>query len=292
MSLQLQGVGVALITPFNEDYSIDYTALEILINKVIDGGVDYLVALGTTAETPTLAAHEKEAILAFIIEKTAQRKPIIVGVGGNNTASVVDDIHKFSAYSIDGFLSVAPYYNKPSQEGIYQHYKQLAAATTLPIILYNVPGRTVTNIAPTTVARLANDFNNIVAIKEASGNLVQCMQVVQLVPSSFTVLSGDDNLVLPQISIGMKGVISVAANAFPKTFSTMVHAALRNDYATARDLHYQQLYSIDLLFAEGNPTGVKYLLSKAGIIKNNLRLPLIPASSNLMEAFEKEPSFL
>lgn len=281
MRINVSGVGVALITPFNEDKSIDYAALETLINKVTDGGVDYLVALGTTAETPALTDAEKEAVLAFIIEKNAKRKPIIVGVGGNNTMAVVDEIHKFSLYDIDGILSVVPYYNKPSQAGILAHYTAIAAATTLPIILYNVPGRTVANMLPSTVITLAEQHHNIIAIKEASGNIAQCMELVQGTPEGFTVLSGDDNLVMAQIAIGMQGVISVAANAFPQTFCNMVHAAMDGDYQQARTLHYDMLSCIDLLFAEGNPIGVKCLLSHQSVIQNQLRLPLVPASDNL-----------
>lgn len=278
MSHIFSGTGVALVTPFQYDEKVDYPALDKLINHVINNGVNYLVALGTTAETPTLSTAEKAAVLDFIVTKCNGRVPVVCGIGGNNTAEVVRDLKTYKLDGVAGILSVAPYYNKPTQEGIYQHFRAIAYATNKPIILYNVPGRTVTNILPATALRLANEFKHIVAIKEASGNLVQCMELVQNKPAGFAVLSGDDNLVLPQIAIGMDGVISVAANSFPKDFTNMVNTALAGNYTEARKLHYKMLAAIDLLFVEGNPAGVKCFLSLLGICNNILRLPLVPVS--------------
>ena len=281
MSHMFRGTGVALVTPFKNDTSVDFPALEKLIDYVIDHGVNYLVALGTTAETPTLTAKEKKEVLTFILEKTKDRVPVVCGIGGNNTQEVLEQLKEYDLGKVAGILSVAPYYNKPSQEGIYQHFKAIATATDKPIILYNVPGRTVTNILPATALRLANEFRNVVAIKEASGNMAQCMDLVQGRPDHFAVLSGDDDLVVPQVAIGFEGVISVAANCYTRDFTTMVNEALEGHYDNARKLHYQLLANTRLLFAEGNPTGVKYVLSKMGICENVLRLPLVPASDTL-----------
>lgn len=282
-----EGTGVALVTPFTNDHAVDYTALGKLIDQVIEGGVQFLVALGTTGETPTLSKTEKKAILDFVIEHNKGRVPVVVGIGSNSTQELLDALAEYPMDKVQGILSVVPYYNKPSQEGIYQHFKALALATKLPIILYNVPGRTVTNMLPDTAIRLANEFKNIVAIKEASGNIPQCMELVAKAPAHFAVLSGDDNLVVAQVAIGMKGVISVAANCYAKDFCTMVQHALKNEMEEARKLHYQLLHRIDLLFAEGNPTGVKYVLHSQGICENELRLPLMPASEHLQQQFAK-----
>jgi len=281
-----QGVGVALITPFKQDSSIDFSSLGKIIDNVIDNGVDFLVALGTTAETPTLSHEEKLAVLNFIIEHNNKRLPLVVGLGGNNTQELVHSLTEYPMAEVDGILSVVPYYNKPSQEGMFQHFKALAQATDKDIILYNVPGRTATNILPDTVIRLTNEFKNIVAIKEASGNIPQCMELVQKAPRHFSVLSGDDNLILPQIAIGMKGVISVAANCYPKDFCAMVHHAIKNEMDEARTLHYKLLPLISLLFAEGNPTGVKFATHLKGLCENILRLPMVPASEELEQAFK------
>lgn len=275
---QFRGTGVALVTPFNENGQIDFAAFEQLIDQVITGGVNYLVALGTTAETPTLASEEKLEVLNFVIEKCKGRVPVVCGIGGNNTAEVLHHLASYPLDKVDGILSVVPYYNKPTQEGIYQHFKAIASATSKSIILYNVPGRTVTNMLPATSLRLANEFKNIVAIKEASGNLAQCMELVQGKPDHFAILSGDDDLVLPQIAIGMEGVISVAANCFTKDFTGIVNNALEGNYQEARRLHYKLLEGIHLLFAEGNPAGVKCVLNIQGICKEQLRLPLVPVS--------------
>lgn len=282
-----RGTGVALVTPFTKNGYIDFKGLAKLIDHVIENGVDYLVALGTTSEAPTLAPDEKKEVLISVLIHAAGRVPVVCGMGGNNTREVIDCINNYNLEGVAGLLSVAPYYNKPSQEGIYQHFKAIASATNLPVILYNVPGRTVTNILPQTVVRIAEDCPNVVAIKEASGNLVQCMELIATKPEGFIVLSGDDNLVVPQIAIGMEGVISVAANCFTRDFTSMVNAALRGDFNEARELHYKLLPRIDLLFAEGNPTGVKYVLHKMGLMKNSLRLPLMPASDVLTEKLDK-----
>jgi 4-hydroxy-tetrahydrodipicolinate synthase len=279
-----EGIGVALVTPFTKDNTIDFPALGKVIDAVITGGVDYLVALGTTAETPTLTKEEKKQVLDFVLDHNNNRVPVVVGIGENNTQALLDSLAAYPMERVSGILSVVPYYNKPSQEGIYQHFKTLAQATDKPVILYNVPGRTVANILPETVLRLAADYSNIVAIKEASGNIAQCMELVSKKPAGFTVLSGDDNLILAQTAIGMKGVISVAANCYAKDFCTMVKHALKNEMDAARELHYSLLPAIDLLFAEGNPTGVKYVLHKQGLCENILRLPLVPASDKLMSA--------
>lgn len=276
-----RGTGVALVTPFTKNGYLDFKGLAELINHVIANGVDFIVALGTTGETPTLSTDEKKEVLMSIITHTAGRVPIVCGVGGNNTAEVIDQLNHFCLEGVSGVLSVVPYYNKPSQEGIYQHFKAISAACKLPIILYNVPGRTVANMLPATVVRLANECPNIVAIKEASGNMAQCMELVATKPEGFTIMSGDDNLIVSQIAVGFEGVISVAANCFTKDFSGMVRAALNEDFITARKLHYKLLSGIDLLFAEGNPTGVKFVLSEMGLMRNTLRLPLVSASEDL-----------
>jgi 4-hydroxy-tetrahydrodipicolinate synthase len=276
-----RGTGVALVTPFLVDGSVDYSSLHKLIDHCIEGGVNYLVALGTTAETPTLTSDEKKQVLQEVVKHAAGRVPVVCGLGGNNTAEVLENIASYPLEGVAGLLSVVPYYNKPSQEGLYQHFKTIASDTDLPIILYNVPGRTVTNMLPKTAIRLAEDCPNIVAIKEASGNMAQIMELIAGKPEDFVVLSGDDNLVVPQVSVGMEGVISVAANCFTSDFCQMVNAALDGDFNKARTLHYKLLSGIDLLFAEGNPAGVKQVLTDMGIIRNNLRLPLVPASKEL-----------
>lgn len=277
---QFRGTGVALVTPFNTDGSVDYAALEKLVNHVITGGVNYLVALGTTSEAPTMSATERKQVLAFIVEKCNKRVPVVCGIGGNNTAEVIAQLSEYDLTNVDGILSVVPYYNKPTQEGLYQHFKAIAQATAKSIILYNVPGRTVTNMLPATTLRLANEFKNIVAVKEASGNMGQCMELVQGKPAHFAVLSGDDDLVLPQIAIGMEGVISVAANSFTSDFTTMVNDALAGNYTNAQKLHYKLLEGIRLLFVEGNPAGVKCVLNHLGICNDILRLPLVNVSND------------
>lgn len=278
---QFAGTGVALVTPFNSDSSIDFASLEKLVNHVIEGGVNFLVALGSTGETPTLSREEQQHVLSFVVEKCNGRVPVVCGIAGNNTAEVVNNVKTYDLTGVAGILSASPHYNKPSQEGIYQHFKAIASATDKPIILYNVPGRTSSNMLPATVLRLANDFKNIVAIKEASGNIAQCMDLVKDKPAHFAILSGDDDLILPQAAIGMEGVISVAANSFPKDFTTMVNHALAGDFAAARKLHYKLIDGIRLLFAEGNPTGVKCTLDELGVCPAFVRLPLVPATDDL-----------
>lgn len=286
MNHTFRGTGVALVTPFHSDGSIDFDSLSKLIDHVITNGVNYLVALGTTAETPTLSSAEKKSILAHVVKHNAGRVPVVCGMGGNNTAEVVKQIGEYDWAGVSGILSVSPYYNKPTQEGIYQHFKAIATACKLPIILYNVPGRTAGNILPATAVRLANEFAHIVAIKEASGNMKQCMEYVQTAPSHFAILSGDDDLIVPQIAIGFSGVISVAANCYTKDFSTMVTAGLAGDFTTAKNLHYKLLKGIDLLFVEGNPAGAKCVLQEMDICGDKLRLPLVNVSEGTQQAIQ------
>jgi 4-hydroxy-tetrahydrodipicolinate synthase len=277
----LRGTGVALVTPFNEDKSVDFEALGALINFVIEGGVQYVVTLGTTGETPTLSREEKLDIIQATFTFVSARVPVMIGIGGNNTQSIIKDIETYPVEKAIAILSASPYYNKPSQEGIFQHYKAIAEVTTKPIILYNVPGRTGSNIEAATTIRLAKEVSNIGGIKEASGNMAQCIKILAEKPQEFMVVSGDDNLALAQIACGMDGVISVAANSFPKEFSLMVQAALNNDYATARSYNNRLVQGYELLFAENNPAGVKAVLSELGIVKNQLRLPLVSLSENI-----------
>lgn len=269
-------MGVALITPFQTDGSVDYDALGRLIDYQLSSGIDYMVVLGTTAETPTLTENEKSAIVKLTIDKIAGRIPIVMGLGGNNTAALVEKLQNDDFHGIDTILSVVPYYNKPSQEGIYQHYAAISKASKLPIILYNVPGRTGTNMTAETTLRLANDFDNIIAIKEASGNMTQLEDIIKNKPKDFLVISGDDGIAFPLITQGASGVISVIGNAFPKEFSRMVRLALMGDYDNARDIHHQFTELFDLLFVDGNPAGVKSMLNAMGFIENKLRLPLVP----------------
>jgi 4-hydroxy-tetrahydrodipicolinate synthase len=277
---QLAGTGVALVTPFTTAGSVDFDALGRLIDFDIEGGVEYLVTLGTTGETATLSEEEKIAIIQFTYQKAAGRVPVVVGIGGNNTGEVIKALQSYPLNEAAAVLSASPYYSKPSQEGIYQHYQALAAASPRPIMLYNVPGRTASNLSAATTLRLAS-VRNIVGIKEASGNMVQCMHILRDKPDDFIVVSGDDHLTLPLIACGMEGVISVAANCFPADFSQMVRSALKGDFAAARPLHYKCLEGNDLLFAENNPAGVKAFLAETGIIQNVLRLPLVPLSESI-----------
>ncbi len=274
--INLKGLGVALITPFKEDDTIDYTALGKLIEHLIQNSIDYLVVLGTTAETPTLSANEKKEVVSFVKERVNGRIPIVLGVGGNCTKSVVDQLKNDDYEGIDAILSVVPYYNKPSQEGIYQHYKAIAQATELPIILYNVPGRTGVNMTAETTLRIAREFENVIAIKEASGNIVQMDDIIKNKPSDFMVISGDDGITFPLITLGAVGVISVIGNAFPKEFGRMVRLALNGDYDSALRIHHEFTELFSLLFVDGNPAGVKAMLNAMGYIDNKLRLPLVP----------------
>lgn len=275
---QLQGTGVAIITPFKATMEVDFDALGKLIDFIIEGGIDYIITLGTTGETPTLDTEEQFDIINYTLEKVHDRVPVVVGVGGNNTKEVMENLQSYPLEKAAAVLCASPYYNKPSQEGIFQHYKNLAAASPKPVILYNVPGRTGSNMTAETTLRLAKEVENIAGIKEASGNMVQCMHILRDRPDDFLVVSGDDHITLPLIACGMDGVISVVANCFPKDFSDMVRYSLQGDFGAARPLHYKCLEGNDLLFAENNPAGVKAFLFELGLIENILRLPLVPLS--------------
>ena len=273
---RLKGMGVALITPFKEDGSVDYEALLRLVDYQLKNGTDFLCVLGATAETPTLTKEEKEKVKRTIIDRVNGRIPILLGVGSNSTQAVVDSVKNDDMTGVDALLVVVPYYNKPSQEGIYQHYKAVAEATKLPIVLYNVPGRTGVNMTAETTLRLARDFKNIVAIKEASGNITQMDDIIKNKPADFDVISGDDGITFPLITLGAVGVISVIGNAFPYEFSRMTRLALQGDYANALTIHHKFTELFNLLFVDGNPAGVKAMLNMMGMIENKLRLPLVP----------------
>ncbi len=276
-----QGTGLALVTPFAADGSLDRAALARLVNHSIDGGVDFLVVLGTTGETATLATDEKKQVLETVAETTNGRIPLVVGVGGNNTATVCAQLEAGLPSGYTGVLSVSPYYNKPTQEGIYQHYTAVCGSTDAPVILYNVPGRTGSNVLANTVLRVAQDCPNAVAMKEASGNLEQAMAIIQSAPAGFDVLSGDDNLTLPLLACGAKGVISVSGQAYPRLFSGMVRDARAGRLEDAQRAHYELFTFTQLLFAEGNPGGIKAALAHLGLCENFLRLPLVPVSAEL-----------
>lgn len=278
-----KGMGVALATPFKKDGTIDENALRRLVCYQQDNGADFFCILATTGETPCLSSEEKNYIKNTVVELTKGRIPILMGLGGNNTATVVEELKTTDLEGIDGILSVCPYYNKPSQEGLYQHFKTIAAATELPVVLYNVPGRTGVNMLPATVVRLANDCENIVAIKEASGMLEQVDEIIKHKPETFDVLSGDDSLTYQILANGGVGVISVIGNALPKEFSRMVHLELDGDYESARKLHHRFTDLYDLLFVDGNPAGVKALLHEMGYIENVLRLPLVSTRLTTIE---------
>jgi len=280
---KLTGMGVALITPFKADDSIDFDALAKLVEHLIKNGTDYLVVCGTTAETATMTKQERDEVTRFVIRVNAGRLPIVLGVGGNNTQAVIDQLQNDDLSGVDAVLSVTPYYNKPSQEGLYQHFKAIATASRLPIILYNVPGRTGVNMTADTTLRLANDFKNIVAIKEASGIFTQIDDIIKNKPENFVVISGDDGITFPLITLGAVGVISVIGNAFPYEFSRMVRLALNGQYDAAREIHYRFNELFKLLFVDGNPAGVKSILSVMGMIENKLRLPLVPTTITTFE---------
>ncbi|MFO7940118.1 MAG: 4-hydroxy-tetrahydrodipicolinate synthase [Bacteroidales bacterium] len=283
-----QGTGVAIITPFTATGAVDYEALGNHVERLITNQVDYLVILGTTGEAVTLNAQEKNDVIQFILEKTDGRVPAVIGMGGNHTKEVVDKIKRTDFQGIAGILSVAPYYNKPSQEGLYQHFAKIAEASPVPVILYNVPGRTGVNITAQTTLRLAHNFENIVAIKEASGDMDQAMELISNKTDSFDVISGEDALTLPFLALGFAGVISVMANATPAHFSQMVKHARSGDIAKARQLHYRLLPLMNMLFAEGNPAGVKAALNSQRLIANQLRLPLVPVSEQLFKKITHE----
>ena len=279
LSNRLRGTGVALVTPFKANFEIDYDALGKVIDYVIKDGVEYVVTLGTTGETPTLRKDEKTAIINYTYEKVNGRIPVVVGIGGNSTQEVIDDLESFPLDKATAVLSASPYYNKPSQEGLFQHYKAIAAATVKPILLYNVPGRTGRNIDADTILRLAREVDNIAGLKEAGGDMAQCMKILRDKPEDFFVVSGDDALALPQIACGMEGVISVAANGFPKTFSEMVRLALKADFKNAKALNDKLIDAYEVMFAENNPAGVKAFMTELGLLGNYFRLPVTPLSS-------------
>lgn len=285
MNTKFKGLGVAMITPFNADGSIDFVGLEKLTLHLINGGVNYLVVMGTTGENPTISAEEQAQILTKVKEVNAKRLPIVFGIGGNNTAEVVHRLKTVDLTGVDGILSVSPYYNKPSQEGIYQHYKAISENTPLPVIMYNVPGRTGSLISAATTLRIAQ-LPNIVATKEASGSLDVCMDILRDKPEDFMVVSGDDNYTLPYIAAGMHGVISVVGNAYPKEYSQMVNYALQGDLKNARHLHYKLLPIMKAIFMDGNPGGVKYVLEKLGVCGNNFRLPVVSVNEDTKRAID------
>lgn len=275
MATNFKGTGVALVTPFHKQGTIDFGSLEKLIEHTLEGGVNYLVVLGTTGEAATLSKDEKNALVSFVKDVVGQRVPLVLGVGGYNTQEVVTSLSHGDFDGFDAILSVTPYYNKPTQRGLYLHYKHIASASPLPVILYNVPGRTGVNMTAETTLELAREFENIVAVKEASGNFGQIMDIVNNKPAGFLVISGDDGITLPLIAAGADGVISVVANAYPSTFSAMVKAALDGNMAEARKLHYLLLPFINALFADGSPGGIKAALDVMKIVPNNLRLPVV-----------------
>lgn len=287
-NLNLSGVGVALVTPFNADKSVDYEGLGRLLEHCIQGGIDYFVVNGTTAENPTLTVEEKHAILSFVIEATAGRLPIVFGIGGNNTQALCDELKAFDVQGVSAILSASPYYNKPTQEGIYAHYKALSEASPLPIILYNVPGRTSSNISAQTTLRLASDFENIVAIKEASGNLDQITHIIKGRPSGFYVISGDDNLTYAMLALGADGVISVSGQGVPETFTKVYDQWAAGDVQGSLEAHLSLFTLTELLFKEGNPAGIKTVLDLRGVCGDEVRLPLVKATAGLRKEIETE----
>ena len=277
----LIGTGVALVTPFKKDFSVDIDALKAIVNFQIDNGIDYLVVLGTTSENATLSKAEKELVIMTIVDTNKGRLPLVLGVGSNNTAEVVEELKSGNFSDFVAILSVSPYYNKPTQEGIYQHFKAIAEASPIPVILYNVPGRTSSNMLPETIIRLANDFKNIIAVKEASGDIVQAMKLIQDKPKDFLVISGDDMITLPMILAGGAGVISVIAEGFPKQFAEMVHLGLNKKVDEAYKIHYLLADSIDMIFEQGNPAGIKEVFKSLGLSENTVRLPLVNVNEDL-----------
>jgi 4-hydroxy-tetrahydrodipicolinate synthase len=284
---KFKGTGVAIVTPFKNDLSIDFTALGRVINHVITGGANYIVAMGTTGESATLSREEKKAILSFVVEYVNNRIPIVFGIGGNNTQEVISSIRHTDFEGIDGILSVAPYYNKPSQRGLFQHFKEIATCTQLPLIIYNVPGRTSCNISAETCLELAHSCDNIVAVKEASGDMIQIMKIIKGKPENFSVISGDDMLTIPIIAAGGAGVISVLANAFPAQCSELVNQALKSNFKASRDIQFRFLEMTELLFIDGNPSGIKDILSILNLCHNNVRLPLVPVSRAIHSRIQK-----
>ncbi|MBD1429336.1 4-hydroxy-tetrahydrodipicolinate synthase [Sphingobacterium litopenaei] len=289
---EIQGAGVALVTPFNADGSVDFETLGNLIEFQIKEGMNYLVSLGTTGETATLSSEEKKKIWKFTKDKVNGRVPLVAGIGGNHTHEIVEAIKSFDTEGYCAILSVSPYYNKPTQEGIYQHYKAVAEASSLPVILYNVPGRTGSNMTAQTTLRLANDFKNIVAIKEASGNFAQFSEILRDKPENFLLISGDDPTTLPMMALGAVGIISVVGNAYPKEVATLAQLCAEGKYVEARKIHNKLLHITDLCFVEGNPCGVKYILQELGFGKDVVRLPLVSVSSTTQDKIREEITIL
>jgi 4-hydroxy-tetrahydrodipicolinate synthase len=284
---RFKGTGVAIVTPFKNDSSIDFNAFGRVINHVIKGGVNYIVAMGTTGEASTLTRDEKQALISYVVEAIDNRVPLVVGIGGNNTQEVITSIREYDLTGADGILSVAPYYNKPGQRGIFQHFKAIATFSPLPIIIYNVPGRTSSNISAETCLELAHECENIIGIKEASGDIVQIMKIIKGKPENFIVLSGDDMMTIPIIAAGGAGVISVLANAYPVGCSELVNQALKNNFKAAREIQFRFMETIELMFADGNPAGVKAFLNVMNLCQNNLRLPLVPVSKTIFSRIQK-----
>jgi 4-hydroxy-tetrahydrodipicolinate synthase len=284
---KFRGTGVAIVTPFKNDSSIDFAALGRVVNHVISGGVNYIVALGTTGESVTLTKDEKKAVLSYVVETVDGRVPIVAGFGGNNTQDVINSIRHANLQGVDGILTVAPYYNKPNQRGLFQHFKAIATCSPIPVILYNVPGRTASTILAETCLELAFECENIAGIKEASSDITQVMKIVKGKPENFSVISGDDIMTLPFVAAGASGVISVLANAFPGPCSELVNQALKNNFKLAREIQFRYLDIMELLFADGNPAGVKAMMNIMNICQNNLRLPLVPVTRQLYTRIQK-----
>ncbi len=284
---RFRGTGVAIVTPFKNDSSIDFKAMGRVINHVIDGGVDYIVAMGTTGEVSTLSKDERQALISYVVEAIDNRTPVVAGIGGNNTQEIINIIRELHLEGVDGILSVTPYYNKPSQRGIFQHFKAIATCSPLPVILYNIPGRTCSHISSDTCLELVHECENIVAIKEASGDLAHIMKIIKGKPDNFHVISGDDMLTLPIIAAGGSGVISVLANAYPAQCSELVNHLLKNNLKAAREILFKFQEIIELLFVDGNPAGIKAFLSIMNLCSNNLRLPLVPVSRTVYSKIQK-----
>jgi len=284
---RFRGTGVAIVTPFKNDSSIDFAAMGRVINHVIGGGVNYIVAMGTTGEASTLSKDERQALISYVVEAVDNRIPVVAGIGGNNTQEIINTIRELNLEGVDGILSVAPYYNKPSQRGVFQHFKAIATCSPLPVIIYNIPGRTCCNISSDICIELAHECENIVAVKEASGDLAHIMRIIKGKPENFLVISGDDMLTLPIIAAGGAGVISVLANAYPAQCSELVNNLLKNNFKAAREIQLRILEIIELLFADGNPAGIKAFLSIMNLCNNNLRLPLVPVNRTVFTKIQK-----
>ncbi len=284
---KFRGTGVAIVTPFKNDSSIDFAALGRVVNHVINGGVNYIVAMGTTGESVTLTKDEKKAVVSYVVEIIDNRVPLVIGIGGNNTQEVINCIRHSNLTGVDGILSVAPYYNKPNQRGLFQHFKEIATCSPIPVIMYNVPGRTCSNISSDTCIELAHECENIVGVKEASGDIAQIMRIIRGKPESFSVISGDDMMTLPIIAAGGAGVISVLANAFPEPTSELVSHSLKSNLKSAREIQLRFLEMIELLFIDGNPAGVKAMLNIMNLCQNNLRLPLVPVTKAIYTRIQK-----